>query len=127
MVQARPRRVAVVDDDEAVRDSLLLLLAGERYAVEIYPTAEAFLAGAPWDTIDCLVLDTNLRTLDGFQLVERLHAQGFTAPILVVTARLDRGTARRARSIGVAEVIEKPYEAVSLLAAIRLALSGRGP
>jgi len=127
MVEARPRRVAVVDDDEAVRDSLLLLLAGEPYAVEVYSSAEAFLARAPGSAVDCLVLDINLPALDGFQLIERIHAQGFVSPILLVTGRIDHGTARRARRIGVVEVIEKSYEAALLLAAIRVVLARRGP
>lgn len=125
MVEARPRRVAVIEDDEAVRDSLALLLAAESYMVEFYPTAETFLAQARWPAVDCLVLDLNLPALDGLQLVQHMHTLGFVSPVLLVTGRIDPGTTSRARTVGVWRVIEKPYEAADLLTAIRVALDSQ--
>ena len=77
--------VAVVDDDDAVRDSLRFLLEIAGYSVASYGSAAQFLHEAPIGELVCLVVDQHMPDQTGLQLVARLRAQGVTLPVALIT------------------------------------------
>ncbi len=112
------RRVIVIDDDPAMRDSLKLLLATRFEDVHDYESAEAFLEdGAPGGDA-CLIVDVNLPGIDGIELVGRLAAAEGRVRAVLISGRYDEAMRRRANHVGVADLLEKPVALDELLAAI---------
>jgi two-component system, LuxR family, response regulator FixJ len=122
------RRVYVVDDDEAVRHSLLTLLDSEGYLVRGFASGQEFLAAAPTLGPGCLVVDVRMPGMDGLELQHRLVQGGFCFPIIIMTGHGDIPLAVKAMKAGAADFIEKPFTATiidSLEAAFsRLATAG---
>jgi FixJ family two-component response regulator len=104
------RLVAVVDDDDAVRDSLRFLLEIAGHAVATYASAAQFLLEAPIDELTCLVVDQHMPEQTGLQLVSRLRAQGVTLPVALITGSPSADLIRLARDLDVARVMEKPLD-----------------
>src|SRR5271157_1943891 len=102
------RLVAVVDDDEAVRDSLRFLLETAGFHVVTYGSAGQFLAEAKPGDLVCLVVDQHMPDQTGLQLVSRLRHQGSALPIALITGSPSADLARRAQELGVSTVLEKP-------------------
>jgi two-component system, LuxR family, response regulator FixJ len=99
--------VAIVDDDEAVRDSLRLLLEVVGYWVETFASAAEFLE-AETRGLTCLILDHHMPEMTGLELAEKLRADGADIPILLVTGSPSSEIARRAAELGVDRVLQKP-------------------
>lgn len=116
MVENEPA-VHVVDDDEAVRESIEALLFVSGFCVSTYVSAEDFLARAP-DDDGCLVLDVNMPGMSGLELLERLASMGRQRPVVILTARRDDGLHELASSLGASRVLGKPVPQEELLAAI---------
>ena len=112
------RLVGVVDDDEAVRDSLGFLLETAGLNVVTYSSAAQFLSDASLDDLACLVVDQHMPELTGLQLITRLRRQGVTLPIALITGSPSADLIRLARELGVAGVLEKPLDDAALLAFI---------
>ena len=112
------RLVGVVDDDEAVRDSLGFLLETAGLNVVTYSSAAQFLSEASLDDLACLVVDQHMPELTGLQLITRLRGQGATLPIALITGSPSADLIRLARELGVAGVLEKPLDDAALLAFI---------
>jgi len=112
------RLVGVVDDDEAVRDSLGFLLETAGLNVVTYSSAAQFLSEASLDDLACLVVDQHMPELTGLQLIARLRGQGVTLPITLITGSPSADLIRLARELGVAGVLEKPLDDAALLAFI---------
>ena len=104
------RLVAVVDDDDAVRDSLRFLLEIAGYSVASYGSAAQFLHEAPIGELVCLVVDQHMPDQTGLQLVARLRAQGVSLPVALITGSPSADLIRLARELSVAKVMEKPLE-----------------
>jgi two-component system, LuxR family, response regulator FixJ len=118
--------VHVIDDDEAVRRSLALLLFSADYAVETYASAEGFLDATPQSMGGCVVVDVRMPGVDGLQLQEHLTALGVHLPVVVVTGHADIALAVRAMKAGARDFIEKPYTNERMIEAVTAALaSGR--
>ena len=119
--------VYVVDDDDAVRCALSMLIGAHGWGVHVFDSAAAFLkAGIPTDeTGTCLVLDIDLGGMNGAELLEYLQATGHALPAIMVTARPGSTLARRACAAGASAVVGKPVEANDLIAAIHQAISVR--
>ena len=100
--------MAVVDDDEAVRDSLRFLLETAGFHVVTYGSAGQFLAEAKPGDLVCLVVDQHMPDQTGLQLVSRLRHQGSALPIALITGSPSADLARRAQELGVSTVLEKP-------------------
>jgi two-component system response regulator FixJ len=115
--------VHVVDDDEAMRDSLNLLLASAGYAACVYESALQLLARAGELEPGCIVTDVRMPEMDGLELVNELKRRGASHPIVVLTGHGDVSLAVQAMKAGVVEFIEKPFEDEVLLGAVRTALS----
>jgi two-component system, LuxR family, response regulator FixJ len=114
--------IHVIDDDPAMRDSLVFLLEVNDYQTRSHPSANAFLACAGGSAIDCVVSDIRMPGMNGLELVRKLAAYGFACPVIVITGHGDVGLAVEVMRAGAFEFIEKPFSDETLLAAIRSAL-----
>lgn len=110
--------VAVIDDDEAVLDSLQVLLLTEGLDVETFQSGEAFLIALEDATYDCILLDIHLPGLDGFEVTERLQGSDFAGTVILMTGRPDNRIRRRAADRGVMTLLEKPVRSEALMDAI---------
>jgi FixJ family two-component response regulator len=114
--------VYVVDDDEAVRDSLQFLLE-PTYQVRAFDSAEAFLAGYDPKAIACLILDVRMPGMSGLQLQEELIARGAHLPVVFITGHGDVPMAVATMKKGAADFIEKPFEQEALKALVEKMLA----
>jgi two-component system, LuxR family, response regulator FixJ len=113
MTEAEQRTVAIVDDDDAVRDSLRFLLEVTGYSVEIFGSAVEFLRTSV-QHFACLILDHHMPEMTGLQLAERLHSDGAVIPILMITGSPSPAIVARANELGI-KVLEKPLRAGDLI------------
>ena len=113
--------VHVIDDDDAVRDSLALLLELKGIAVRAYASGESFLASFAGEP-GCIVVDLRMPGMSGLALQDELRLRGIALPVVVVTAYGDVPTARSALKAGAFDFIEKPIEEARLLATLESAL-----
>jgi two-component system, LuxR family, response regulator FixJ len=111
--------VYVVDDDEAVRDSLELLLASVGFDTLSFPTAEAFLAHAHAPGRVCVLSDIRMPGMSGIELLERLAG---ALPVVLITGHGDVPLAVDAMKRGAADFIEKPFDDERLIGAIVAAM-----
>jgi two-component system response regulator FixJ len=109
------RRVAVVDDDDAVRDSLQFLLEAAGIPVVAFASAAQFLRDAPLDELSCLVVDQHMPEQTGLQLVASLRQRGTVLPIALITGSPSADLLRIARDLGIKKVLEKPLDDTTLL------------
>ena len=121
-----PHCVCVVDDDDAVRDSLKTLLELQFFKVETFETCQEFL-GATTNDADCLVLDIHLAGMSGFELMEIMRRDQRHLPTILITARCDNTIRDRARALGAVALLEKPIEFNGLMAAIERCIGRLGP
>lgn len=114
--------VYVVDDDEAVRKTLRLLLQSVQIAVEAYGSAREFLEAFDPTHAGCIVLDVRMPGMSGMELQEKLIADGVKTPIIIVTGHGDVPMAVKAVQRGALDFIEKPFREQILLDRIKQAL-----
>ncbi|WP_097460699.1 response regulator FixJ [Mangrovitalea sediminis] len=114
--------VYVVEDDEAVRDSLALMLRSAGLNVATYSNANAFLSAWNEDMSGCLVLDIRMPGMDGMELQKALNEQHSLLPIIFVTGHGDVPMAVEAMKHGAVDFIQKPYREEELLDKIQSAL-----
>ncbi|PVY79135.1 LuxR family two component transcriptional regulator [Tamilnaduibacter salinus] len=114
--------VYVVEDDEAVRDSLELLLKSEGHGVQTFATANAFLDEYSDEMAGCIVLDIRMPGMDGMELQRRLNERNAILPIIFVTGHGDVPLAVDAMKGGAVDFIQKPYKEEALLEKIHTAL-----
>jgi FixJ family two-component response regulator len=114
--------IAVVDDDESVREALENLISSVGFEVRLFASAEAFLdSDAPLKT-DCAVLDLGLPGISGFELQRKLAADGLRIPVIIITALGDDKSRTEADTAGAIAFLKKPFKEEELLAAIDSAL-----
>jgi len=118
--------VHLIDDDEAVRQSLAFLLATAGHAVRIYESAEAFLDAAGTVQPGCIVSDVRMPGIDGLALQRRLKEIGIALPVVIMTGHADVPLAVEAMKAGAVDFIEKPFDDKVLLSAIEVALTRQG-
>jgi two-component system response regulator FixJ len=118
-----PALVHVIDDDDAVRDSLALLLDSADLAVRTYDSALAFLAVASSLVAGCILTDVRMPDLDGLALQRRLNEAGVRLPVIVMTGHGDVPVAVAALKAGAADFLEKPFDDERLISAVRAALA----
>ncbi len=116
-------RVYVVDDDEAVRDSLAVHLEAAGFTVATFASALDFLREAPSLPLGCVVSDVRMPEIDGLELQNRLIQMNLNFPVIIVTGHGDVQLAVRAMKAGAVDFIEKPFTEQSILDSIRLAQS----
>ena len=101
--------VHIVDDEEAVRNSLAFLLTSAGFAVRVHQSATDFLAVAPNVSNGCLITDLRMPDIDGLELLRRLKAAGAMLPAIMVTGHGDIQMAVEAMKNGAIDFIEKPF------------------
>jgi two-component system response regulator FixJ len=114
--------VHVIDDDDAIRQSLAFLLSTAKIEVVTYPSASAFLEALPGIAPGCIITDVRMPGISGIELVRRLKELNVGAPVIVVTGHGDVPLAVEAMKIGAADFLEKPFDDEVLLASVRSAL-----
>lgn len=114
--------IYVVDDDEAVRDLLSLLLEARGYTVSSFEGAPQFLAAAPGLRPGCLIADIRMPDMDGLELQQSLVERAFLFPLIVITGHGDVPLAVRAMKAGAVDFIEKPFAAETILGSAAAAL-----
>lgn len=115
--------VHVIDDDEAMRDSLLFLLDAAGLAGRAYDSASAFLAAIEGMERGCIVTDIRMPGMTGLDLVRRLRELQVPDAVIVITGHGDVPLAVEAMKAGVLDFIEKPFDDGQLLTAVRSALA----
>ena len=102
--------VHVIDDDEAVRESLGFLLGTAGFSVSSWPSAEAFLATAELEDDACVVTDVRMPGMSGVELVNHLRASRSRAGVVVITGHADIPLAVQALKAGADDFLEKPFD-----------------
>jgi two-component system, LuxR family, response regulator FixJ len=110
--------VHVVDDDDAVRESLVFLLETAGHAVRSHASATECLAQAPRTDVGCVITDVRMPEIDGLELQQRLAAAGCGLPVIVITGHSDVPMAVRALKAGAVDFLEKPFDDNQLLSAV---------
>jgi len=118
-----PATVFVVDDDEAVRDSLALLLRSVELAVETFGSANQFLDSYDPAAPGCLILDVRLPGMSGLELQQKLADDGADLPIVFITGHGDVPMAVRAMRRGAVDFLQKPFSNQDLLDRVQQALT----
>lgn len=113
--------VHVIDDDEAVRDSLAFVLESGGLSVRTYESALHFLQHVDRLGTGCIVTDIRMPDINGLDLVRRLKERGVKNPMIVITGHGDVPLAVEAMKAGVVDFLEKPFDEDALLRAIRSA------
>ena len=110
--------VYVVDDDEAVRDSLQWLLEGKDYRVRCFESAEAFLARYDPREVACLIADIRMHGMTGLELQDKLIERHSPLPIVFITGHGDVPLAVSTMKKGALDFIQKPFEEKAIVALI---------
>jgi FixJ family two-component response regulator len=118
MMVRRQKTIAVVDDDDSVRRALGKVLALHGYSVELYGSAEEFINVMLESEAWCLLVDIQLRDLNGIELGRELAASGLTFPIIFMTGSADETVRRQALDFGCVAFLPKPMDEDTLLAAV---------
>ncbi len=117
----------VIDDDDAMRESLAFLLDTAGLPARTYDSAAEFLEQAQSLTEGCIVTDVRMPEMSGLELVQRLKERGVTLPVIVITGHGDVPLAVQAMKAGVIDFLEKPFSDDALLGAIQSALKAPAP
>ena len=115
-------KVYVIDDDEAMRDSLSFLLDAADFHVTLFESAQHFLDALPNAEFGCVVSDVRMPGIDGIELLKRLKASRNSFPVLIITGHGDVPLAVEAMKLGALDFLEKPFEDDRLIAMIDVAL-----
>jgi FixJ family two-component response regulator len=115
--------IAVVDDDESVRESLPDLLEQLGYAVRAFASAEELLVSDCLPTTECLILDINMPRMSGPELQQQLYRAGYKFPIIFITAQVNKDLRGALIQRGAAECLYKPFDEQHLQAALDAAFS----
>lgn len=114
--------IYLIDDDDAVRQSLAFALTTAGLAVRAYEFAVAFLEALPGVQPGCVVTDVRMPGIDGLELQRRLNEQAVNLPVIIITGHGDVRLAVEAMKAGAIDFIEKPFDDDILLAAIQNAI-----
>jgi two-component system response regulator FixJ len=114
--------VHVIDDDDAVRESLTFLLRTAQIEVGSYPSAAAFLDALPNIRSSCVITDVRMPDVSGIDLIRRLKALKIAVPVIVITGHSDVPLAVEAMKLGAVDFLEKPFNDDLLLTSVRSAL-----
>ena len=120
------KTIYIVDDDEAVTDSLHALLETFGFKVQSYGSGSEFLANERHRAAGCLLIDQHMPGASGLDVVASLRKEGAQIPTILISGRLDASTRERATRLGVRELLDKPVPVGRLIQAIRTMLAELG-
>ncbi|MEA1677700.1 response regulator transcription factor [Nitrospirillum sp. BR 11163] len=118
--------LAIVDDDEAVRDALSALFQAEGYPVATYPSAIGFLEAGADGVPGCVIADINMPGMTGLELQAELARRGCPLPMIILTGQGDVPKAVTALKAGAVDFIEKPFAIDALVRAVETAMARFG-
>jgi FixJ family two-component response regulator len=121
-VRSKPRLIAIVDDDESVREATKALIQSIGLAAEAFPSAVDFLRSPQLGRITCLVTDLNMPGMNGFELHHRIAAVPESIPTILITAYPSDSLREHALSAGIVGFLVKPFSEDELLNCIGDAL-----
>jgi two-component system response regulator FixJ len=118
-------KLIIVDDDEAVRDSLAMVLESRGYSVMAFASGPEFLSAHQPDWHGCAFVDVRMPGIDGLEVQQQLLSRGSQLAVVIMTAHGDVPIAVKAMKAGALDFLEKPVEPERLLDALRLAEESR--
>ncbi len=110
--------VIIVDDDDAVRDSLSALLECEGFRVQTFCSGRHFLGAAPQRDVHCLIVDMHMPGMSGLQIANCLKRDNRNIPIILITGNLGTALKIQAEKCGITIMLEKPFQNGALLDAV---------
>jgi FixJ family two-component response regulator len=116
------KRISIVDDDASIREALKSLMRSIQIEADAFGSAEEFLASDRLKDTSCLILDLYLPGMSGFELQNRLNAEGRKIPIIFITAHADEASRQRALNGGAIDLLAKPVRRDTLFKAIESAI-----
>ena len=123
--RAAQQVVHIIDDDEALRESLAFLLRSAALEVRSFDSAKAFLNELPDAALGCVISDVRMPDMSGIELLRRLKELKIGVPVIVITGHGDIALAVEAMKIGAADFFEKPFDDDLLVASVRAVLRQR--
>ena len=114
--------IAVIDDDELFRITLVESLCSLGYGARAFTSAEEFIAADGERSCDCVITDIHMPGMSGFDLKLLLTSRGSTVPVIMITARADPGLEARAAVIGAVCLLKKPFKSNALIGCLERAL-----
>ncbi len=121
-----PLTIAIVDDDDAMREALSELLQVFGLTCHAFDRAESFLSAHGSGSFDCLITDIRMPGIGGLELLRRLRSAGSTMPVIVVTSYTDPAVRERAMDCGACAYLTKPLADETLLQSLKSALGEEG-
>ena len=115
--------IAIVDDDESVREATKSLVRSLGYEAATFCSAEEFLDSAQLETTACLITDVRMPGMSGVELLDRLIAEGRGLPTVFISAFSDEGVRKKVLESGAVGYLRKPFEESRLIACIGRALN----
>lgn len=119
-------RVAVIDDEIAIRRALERLLRISGYETTSFASAEAYLEESGAEPPDCILLDLQMPQMSGLDLLRRIHESGNPPPVIIVTASTDDELRGLCHEYGASGWLQKPVEREALLECIGASLAAAG-
>ena len=113
--------VAVIEDDEGMREAMESLLVAAGFDTAVYASAEEFLKRGPLDHASCIVCDVRLPAMSGIELLMELRRRGASSPVIVITAHDSPALRKEASRCGAVAYLAKPFAGAALLDAIESA------
>src|SRR5262249_44558870 len=114
--------VHIIDDDDALRDSLSFLLSSAGIKTKTYETATGYANDPERGACGCILTDVRMPGMSGIDLLRKLKADGLAVPVIVMTGHGDVPLAVEAMKLGAFDFVEKPFEDDALLTSVRAAL-----
>jgi FixJ family two-component response regulator len=115
--------IAIVDDDESIRNAAQDLLKAAGFSTATFEDAESFLGSATRASAACLLADMRMPGMTGLELYLKLVALGISIPTIIITAHLEERMQARAREAGITCCLSKPFAPDELLECVRAALA----
>ena len=121
-IQAKPKMVAIVDDDDSMRAALQGVLQSADLLAQAFASAEEFLQSGQQHDTACLITDIRMPGMSGLELHAQLNADNCRIPTIFITAHGDAKMRMEAMRAGAAEFLAKPFDDEALLESVRAAL-----
>jgi FixJ family two-component response regulator len=122
LLSVAPNLISIVDDDESVRRTTKLLVESFGYRAAGFESAESFLTSSQLHDTCCLVLDAQMPDMNGLELQRHLTSDGWSIPIIFITAYGNKESRRQAMQGGAVAFLDKPFNDEQLHESIRSAL-----
>ena len=124
MKAGAPPTISIIDDDEAVRSALRMLVLSFGWTPKVYASGQSFLDALPQAEPDCILLDLDMPGMNGAEVQESLHARGVEIPVIIITGQKNTQLLSRARAAGACDMLAKPFQDEELKLSIERAIEG---